>query len=97
MPEEIDANGLDLPDRDTEFNVDSDLKYAVRSRAFTWEGREFYDQDFGFDVVRQDNDLIHRMETSLAQIPGWVRGQVAVSVRGTPYSTLELDVRMTEP
>ena len=80
---EVDANGNNLPDLDAEFGVDSDLKYAVRSRALVWEGREFFDPDFGFDLGTQDDGLLVRMENSLSMIDGWDSSRVDVSLLGS--------------
>ena len=75
MSAEIDAMGADLPDyidrADTDGPVDADLVYAVRSRAFTQAGREFYDPQFGFEAYLLDAGLLRRQNVSLSRVPGW--------------------------
>ena len=69
MPSEIASNGQDLG---LEIDgIDADLHYAVRSRALSWHGREFYNPDFGMDLINPDDGLVRRVRTSLAQIRGW--------------------------
>ena len=75
MSSEIDARGADLPDRiggpNIDGLVDADLVYAVRSRAFTQAGREFYDPEFGFEAYLLDAGLLRRQNRSLSRVPGW--------------------------
>ena len=80
--QEIASNGQDLP-AETE-GIDSDLYYTVRSRALSWHGREFYNPDYGMDLITPDEGLIGRVRTSLGQIPGY---RLRPSIRTTEQAT----------
>lgn len=49
--------------------LDDNLVYTIRTRAYTWHGREFYDPNFGMGLLNPEPETLDHIEASLNEIP----------------------------